>query len=130
MQRKVKEDPATPYQDDLGQMNVLGMQSLSEPPQAKLVLNLYAGASIVQTYEQPVTLAGETAWEELAIGFTTIQQVRVEAYAVSSDTIDTWFDDLKIEITDKPTAIVVQENHLTHLSGSKTLVFALPSAWA
>ncbi|SFF61692.1 RHS repeat domain-containing protein [Thermoflexibacter ruber] len=114
LQRKAKEDPATPYQGDLGQMNLLGMQSLSTPPQAKLVVNLYAGASIVQTYEQPVTLAGETAWEELAIGFTTTQQVRVEAYVISTepDTVFyTWFDDLKIEITDKPTAMVVQENH-------------------
>ncbi|SFF37416.1 RHS repeat domain-containing protein [Thermoflexibacter ruber] len=64
--------------------------------------------------EQPVTHAGETAWEELAIGFTTTQQVRVEAYVISTepDTVFyTWFDDLKIEITDKPTAMVVQENH-------------------
>ncbi|SFF61066.1 RHS repeat-associated core domain-containing protein [Thermoflexibacter ruber] len=114
LQRKAKEDPATPYQGDLGQMNVLGRQSLSTPPQAKLVVNLYAGASIVQTYEQPVTLAGETAWEELSIGFTTTAQVRVEAYVISTEPdteFYTWFDELKIEITDKPTAMVVQENH-------------------
>ncbi len=30
---------------------------------------------------------------------------------ISSDSRDTWFDDLKIEITNRPTAVVVQENH-------------------
>jgi hypothetical protein len=54
------------------------------------------------SYEQPVTLAGETAWEELSIGFTTTAQIRVEAYVVSTEP-DTefyaWFDELKIEIT-------------------------------
>jgi hypothetical protein len=65
-------------------------------------------------YEQPVTLAGETAWEELSIGFTTTSQVKVEAYVVSTEpdeTYYTWFDDLKIELSAVPVAMVVQENH-------------------
>jgi hypothetical protein len=68
----------------------------------------------VQTYEQPVTNAGETAWEELSIGFTATQQVKVEAYVVSTEpdaAYYAWFDELKIEITDKPTTMVVQEKH-------------------
>jgi RHS repeat-associated protein len=50
----------------------------------------------------------------LSIGFTTTAQVKVEAYVINTDADVSkyvWFDDLKIEIADKPTAMVVQENH-------------------
>ncbi len=133
LQRKAKEDPATPYQGDLGQMNLLGMQSTLTPPQAKLVVNLYhpVSGTLQGTYEQPVTLAGATAWEELSIGFTTTSQVKVEAYVISTEadeTFYTWFDDLKIEIINKPTAVVVQENHYYPFGlGMKGLDYVAPS---
>jgi hypothetical protein len=109
-------------------MNLLGMQN-APASTAKLVLEVYNGNSIISTQEQYVSQAGETAWEELSIGMTLpANTTSVVAYMKYEGGTDVYFDDLKIEITDKPVAMVVQENHLPHLSGSKTLVFALPSA--
>jgi RHS repeat-associated protein len=111
LQRKAKEDPATPYQGDLGQMNLLGMQSLPPASTAKLVLEVYNGNSLLSTQEQHVSSAGETAWEELAIGMTLpANTTSIVAYMKHEGGTDAYFDDLKIEITDKPVAMVVQEN--------------------
>ncbi len=67
----------------------------------------------------------------LSIGFTTTAQVKVEAYVISTEadeTFYTWFDELKIEITNKPTAVVVQENHYYPFGlGMKGLDYTAPS---
>jgi RHS repeat-associated protein len=112
LQRKAKEDPATPYQGDLGQMNLLGMQSNAPASTAKLVLEVYNGNSLLSTQEQYVSTAGETAWEELAIGMNLPPNTTsIVAYMKYEGGTEVYFDDLKIEITDKPVAMVVQENH-------------------
>jgi hypothetical protein len=109
-------------------LNLVGVAQLLKST-AKLVLEVYNGNSLLSAQEQYVSTAGETAWEELAIGMTLPPNTTsVVAYMKHEGGTDVYFDDLKIEITDKPVAMVVQENHLPHLSGSKTLVFALPSA--
>jgi RHS repeat-associated protein len=91
-------------------MNLLGMQN-APASTAKLVLEVYNGNSIISTQEQYVSQAGETAWEELSIGMTLpANTTSVVAYMKYEGGTDVYFDDLKIEITDKPVAMVVQEN--------------------
>ncbi|SFF57507.1 DUF6443 domain-containing protein [Thermoflexibacter ruber] len=112
LQRKAKDDPATPYQGDLGQMNVLGMQSTPPASTAKLVLEVYNGNSIIGTQEQYVTGAGLTSWEELSIGMTLpANTTSIVAYMKYEGGTEVYFDDLKIELSAVPVAMVVQENH-------------------
>jgi hypothetical protein len=129
LQRKAKEDPATPYQGDLGQMNLLGMQSNAPASTAKLVLEVYNGNSLLSTQEQYVSTAGETAWEELAIGMNLPPNTTsIVAYMKYEGGTEVYFDDLKIEITDKPVAMVVQENHYYPFGlGMKGLDYVAPS---
>jgi hypothetical protein len=113
LQRKTKDEEPI----DNEPLGAMRMSTINPPPQAKLVVKLYhpvSGAQVGTTYEAPVTDLGSTSWEELSIGFTTNQQVKVEAYVINTDADVSkyvWFDDLKIEIADKPTAMVVQEKH-------------------
>jgi RHS repeat-associated protein len=79
--------------------------------------------------EQYVSTAGETAWEELSIGMTLPPNTTsIVAYMKHEGGTDVYFDDLKIEITDKPVAMVVQENHYYHFGlGMKGLDYVAPS---
>jgi hypothetical protein len=66
----------------------------------------------LQLQEQYVSTAGETAWEELAIGMTLPPNTTsVVAYMKYESGTEVYFDDLKIELNAVPTAMVVQENH-------------------
>jgi RHS repeat-associated protein len=129
LQRKAKEDPATPYQGDLGQMNLLGMQSLPPASTAKLVLEVYNGNSLLSTQEQYVSTAGETAWEELSIGMTLPPNTTsVVAYMKYEGGTEVYFDDLKIELSAVPVAMVVQENQYYPFGlGMKGLDYVAPS---
>jgi RHS repeat-associated protein len=129
LQRKAKEDPATPYQGDLGQMNLLGMQSTPPASTAKLVLEVYNGNSLLSTQEQYVSTAGETAWEELSIGMTLPPNTTsIVAYMKHEGGTDVFFDDLKIELNAVPVAVVVQENHYYPFGmGMKGLDYTAPS---
>lgn len=85
-------------------------------PKAKLVVNLYnpTSGTLISSTEKWVTLAGQTTWEEISIGISPTQAVKIEAYITNEDTeasFNVWFDELKIEVAAKPTAMVVQENH-------------------
>jgi RHS repeat-associated protein len=129
LQRKAKEDPATPYQGDLGQMNLLGMQSAPPASTAKLVVEVYNGNSLLSTQEQYVSTAGETAWEELSIGMTLpANTTSIVAYMKHEGGTEVYFDDLKIELNAVPTAMVVQENHYYPFGlGMKGLDYTAPS---
>ena len=90
--------------------------SMVVAPKAKLVVKLYnpTSGTLISSTEKWVTLAGQTAWEEISIGISPTQAVKVEAYITNEDTdvsFNVWFDELKIEVAAKPTAMVVQENH-------------------
>jgi RHS repeat-associated protein len=110
-------------------MNLLGMQSLPPASTAKLVVEVYNGNSILSTQEQYVSTAGETAWEELAIGMTLPPNTTsIVAYMKYEGGTEVYFDDLKIELNAVPVAVVVQENQYYPFGlGMKGLDYTAPS---
>jgi RHS repeat-associated protein len=68
--------------------------------------------ALLATYEKLVTDAGATTWEELALGAELNRSVflKVTIENTTSTPMLARFDDLKIEVFNAPTAMVVQEN--------------------
>jgi RHS repeat-associated protein len=68
--------------------------------------------ALLATYEKLVTDLGATTWEELSIGAELNRAVflKVTIENTTSTPMLARFDDLKVEVFNTPTAVVVQEN--------------------
>jgi RHS repeat-associated protein len=75
--------------------------------------------ALLATYEKLVTDAGATTWEELALGAELNRAVFLKVTIENTSTpMLARFDDLKIEVFNAPTAMVVQENSYYPFGGN------------